>query len=164
MRCDENMKLTRLIQYFSGSARDALEGCMLIGRETGYDKASKILEERFGYPDMITEGIVINLRCGKPVKSAPELLRLSDELSNASMILTDLNMTHEVVPQSVIVEILEWTPFYVQQNGKNELWVLRKLREHIPNFTICVICDRYCNKSHWSRRWATLPEARQICA
>ena len=98
MRCDENIKLTRLIQYCSGSARDALEGCMLIGGKTGYEKARKILEERFGDPDMITERIVINLRRGKPVKSAPELLRLSDELSNASMILTDLNMTHEVAP------------------------------------------------------------------
>ena len=160
MRCDENMKLTRLLQYCSGSARDALEGCMLIGGKTGYDKARKILEERFGDPDMITERIVINLRRGKPVKSAPELLRLSDELSNASMILTDLNMTHEVAPQSVIVDILERTPFYVQQKWQKRALGIKKASGSYPKFQdLCEFVSDIANEAtdpvygqHYPRR------------
>ena len=160
MRCDENMKLTRLLQYCSGSARDALEGCMLIGGKTGYDKARKILEERFGDPHMITERIVINLRRGKPVKSAPELLRLSDELSNASMILTDLNMTHEVAPQSVIVDILERTPFYVQQKWQKRALGIKKGSGSYPKFQdLCEFVSDIANEAtdpvygqHYPRR------------
>ena len=41
----------------------------------GYDNTQTILEEGFGHPDMITVRMVINLRCGKPTKSAQEVLR-----------------------------------------------------------------------------------------
>ena len=69
---------------------------------------------------MITDCFAINFRHDKPTKSAQKMLGLSDELSNASMILADLNMSHEVAPQTFAVDVLERTPFHVQQNDKKK--------------------------------------------
>ena len=74
---DDNMKLRRLIQYCSGPARDALDGCMLISGSGRYKRARKILEERFGNPHRVTERIVSNIRYGKSVRTPQELLQFS---------------------------------------------------------------------------------------
>ena len=39
-------KLTRLLQYTTGAARDAIDCCSLIGGSKGYDEARRILSER----------------------------------------------------------------------------------------------------------------------
>ena len=44
---DGDLKLTRLMQYTAGPAKQAIRGCQLIGGEKGYDQANKVLEERF---------------------------------------------------------------------------------------------------------------------
>ena len=68
MCLDDNLKLTRLVHYCSGSAKASIEGCMLLGT-TGYCEARKILQSRFGNPNMISERIVSNLRDGKQARS-----------------------------------------------------------------------------------------------
>lgn len=51
--CDDgNLKLTRLMQYTAGLAKDAIRGCSLIGGDKGYQQARSILETRFGNPHL----------------------------------------------------------------------------------------------------------------
>ena len=38
--CNSDLKLTRLMQYTVGPAKDAIRNCQLIGGDTGYRKAS----------------------------------------------------------------------------------------------------------------------------
>ncbi|PIK45352.1 hypothetical protein BSL78_17773 [Apostichopus japonicus] len=47
--CEDNdSKLSRLMQYTSGSAKEAIRSCQLVGGSSGYAKARSILENRFG--------------------------------------------------------------------------------------------------------------------
>ena len=41
-------KLTRLLQYTTGKAKDAIRSCALVGGEKGYTQARDILFKRFG--------------------------------------------------------------------------------------------------------------------
>ena len=43
---DGQVKLTRLLQYTSGSAKAAIRNCALIGGESGYSQARDILHNR----------------------------------------------------------------------------------------------------------------------
>ena len=47
-------KLTRLLQYTTDTARDAIDCCALIGGDQGYNEARRILGGRFGDPYIIT--------------------------------------------------------------------------------------------------------------
>ena len=62
---DGQAKLTRLLQYTTGSARSAIDCCALIGGSKGYDEASTILEERFGDPYVITTTLLEKLTVNK---------------------------------------------------------------------------------------------------
>ena len=64
---DDNQKLSRLIQYCSGAAKSSIEGCILRGSD-GYKEARKILAERFGNPDVVSEQVIANIRHGKLIK------------------------------------------------------------------------------------------------
>ena len=45
---DDQIKLTRLLQYTTGQAKAAIKNCSLIGGSPGYSKARKILQSIFG--------------------------------------------------------------------------------------------------------------------
>ena len=51
---DGQGKLTHILQYTTGSARSAIDGCKLIGDSKGYDETRTIREERFRDPYVIT--------------------------------------------------------------------------------------------------------------
>ena len=62
---DSNVKLTRLVQYTGGAAKEAIRGCLLISGDKGYQRVRAILESRFGNSHLVTEQIVHELRAGK---------------------------------------------------------------------------------------------------
>ena len=70
---DPDLKLTRLLQYVSGSALEAVRCCLLIGGVSGYSQARNILEARFDNSYLVKEKIVKELRLGKPVRSPDDI-------------------------------------------------------------------------------------------
>ena len=70
---DPDLKLTRLLQYVSCSALEAVRSCLLIGGVSGYSQARNILEARFGNSYLAKEKIVKELRLGKPVRSPDDI-------------------------------------------------------------------------------------------
>ena len=80
---DDNVKLTRLLQYTSGSAKDAIKNCALVGGTEGYRQAREILKNRYGNPHLVSQRIIGDLKNGKHITKANELQQLADELSMA---------------------------------------------------------------------------------
>jgi len=54
---DDDAKLSRLLQYTTGAAKDAIRSCALIGGTEGYLQAQKLLQKRFGNTHLITNKI-----------------------------------------------------------------------------------------------------------
>ncbi|XP_013418188.1 uncharacterized protein LOC106179202 [Lingula anatina] len=103
---DKNVKLTRLLQYTSGAAKDAIKNCVLIG-ESGYDKAREILKARFGNDHLVAQRIINDLKSGKNVNTPDELQKLADDLQVASVTLEKLDMLSEVENQKTILDIVK---------------------------------------------------------
>ena len=112
---DGQAKLTRLLQYTTGSARSAIDCCVLIGGSKGYDEARTILEERFGDPYVITTTLLEKLTVNKEVRSPAALRSLADELNSARIILqaksmyTELNNQHHIKAIGSRLSTLLWS-------------------------------------------------------
>ena len=53
MKIDHQVKLTRLLQYTSGTAKSAIKNCSLVGGKEGYQQARSILKARFANSHLI---------------------------------------------------------------------------------------------------------------
>ncbi len=107
-------KLSRLMQYTSGSAKEAIRSCQLAGGSQGYSKARELLQTRFGNPHLATEHIISMLKDPKPVKNQAEIQQLADSLESAYMVLCQLNTVSEVDNQYNMLSIVNRLPMYVQ--------------------------------------------------
>ena len=59
---DDKVRLTRLLQYTTGSAKQAIQGCILIDGDSGYKQARDILCQRFGNKHLVVNRILNSLR------------------------------------------------------------------------------------------------------
>ena len=105
---DDQVKLTRLLQYMTGDAAIALRSCALIGGSSGYAQAREVLKSRFGSSHLVAQRVINDLRNGKTVSSAAEVRKLADDLTTAYQILSKIgaNMYSEVNNQHFIQDIL----------------------------------------------------------
>ena len=105
---DDQVKLTRLLQYMTGDAAIALRSCALIGGSSGYAQAREVLKSRFGSSHLVAQRVINDLINGKTVSSAAEVRKLADDLTTAYQILSKIgaNMYSEVNNQHFIQDIL----------------------------------------------------------
>ncbi|ESP02063.1 hypothetical protein LOTGIDRAFT_157204 [Lottia gigantea] len=89
-----NSLLNLLQQYCVGNASKLISGCSSIDPHEGYLDALDTLERRCGNPHSIPDKLITSLRSGKFLKTAQDLLSLSDSLRDAYTILYEL---HEVI-------------------------------------------------------------------
>ena len=78
---DDQVKLTRLLQYMTGDAAIALRSCALIGGSSGYAQAREVLKSRFGSSHLVAQRVINDLKNGKTVSSAAEVRKLADDLT-----------------------------------------------------------------------------------
>ena len=105
---DDQVKLTRLLQYMTGDAAIALRSCALIGGSSGYAQAREVFKSRFGSSHLVAQRVINDLRNGKTVSSAAEVRKLADDLTTAYQILSKIgaNMYSEVNNHHFIQDIL----------------------------------------------------------
>ena len=131
---DGDMKLTRLLQYTSGEAKEAIRVCQLIGGDEGYEEAREMLENRFGNAHLVTERIIRNLKSGKPAKTPKEIQQLADDMRNAQLVLEKLKMSKEVDSQAVVLDIIGRLPRYIQIHWKKVALEKKKKDDTYPEF------------------------------
>ena len=88
--CDFSRRLQLLIQFCTGKARRAIEGCILLQPQEGYMKAKNILAERFGDAYAVSNSWLKKISCGPVIKPGDRggLQELADDLENCEMTLT----------------------------------------------------------------------------
>ena len=92
-------RLTRLIQYTSGEAKDLAKGCVYLNPEDGYKKAKELLQKRFGDPLRVLAAYQRELREWKPIKSldTASLQRLYTFLVKTSNIATEHFNSYQIL-------------------------------------------------------------------
>ena len=133
---DDQVKLTRLLQYMTGDAAIALRSCALIGGSSGYAQAREVLKSRFGSSHLVAQRVINDLRNGKTVSSAAEVRMLADDLTTAYQILSKIgaNMYSEVNNQHFIQDIL--TRCHPQVRNRWRKFALEnfELKREYPDF------------------------------
>ena len=86
---DSKRKLDLLLSLCTGKALRAIEGCLFLSPDIGYQEAHKRLEQRFGQHIAIIEAYVEKLTSGPPIKDTDHngLTSLTDDMFNCLMTL-----------------------------------------------------------------------------
>ena len=102
---DGSKRLSQLLFHTTGAAHDAVKSCIGVGSTEGYDRAITKLNYRFGSSYVISESIISDLTNYRDVSTAADLRQFSDSLSNADVLLSQLNKLPEVDTQKFILSV-----------------------------------------------------------
>ena len=130
---DGQLKLTRLLQYTSGSAKAAIRNCSLIGGESGYSQARDILHNICGNAHLVSQKLISELKTGKRVVNADDLQQLADELSMAVTALEQLGKLSELNTQQSMIDILHRCQPYTRNRWRNKALESKRLNDDYPN-------------------------------
>jgi len=131
---DGKMRLSRLLQYTTGKAKDAIRSCSLIGGEAGYLQARQILATRFGDDYIVSEHIAKDLKSGKPVRSPAELRQFADELLSGHATLEKMGQLQQVDNQSCIISIADRLQPYIRNRWKRHAVETKRESSVYPKF------------------------------
>ena len=135
---DDQIKLTRLLQYTSGPAKSAIKTCALVGGSSGYQQAHSILKARFGNDHLVSQSIISQLKSDKTVVRSTDMQQLADELSMASVALSKLSMCGEVDNQRTILDILQRCPQHIRAKWRQKALDYKGATGSYPNFEVFV--------------------------
>ena len=128
-------KLNRLVSYTTGVVKTSIQSCLIIGGDAGYNTARAILQDRFGNKLVIAQAIINSLRDGLPVKTAADLRKLADELTNCDIILTRLGSVQEVESQRFIASIVDRLQPFLKGKWKKMAMGMKLKKQRYPKFS-----------------------------
>ena len=139
----DKVKLTRLLQFTTGDAHEAIRSCSLISGDEGYREARAILKKRFGSDHLISERTIRDLIGGSVARSPLLLQKLGDAAANAERILRSLNQLAELNSQQTITAVVERLPTYIKNDWRKQATRMKRKEGRYPNFSelVCFLQD-----------------------
>ena len=102
---NDGAKLTRLLYYCTGPAKNVIQCCSVMKPTEGYKRARQLLKDRFGDEYVIAEAWVGKISESKPISahdtSGLGLQEFADDLRNCEQTLTAMNYLAEINTQRV---------------------------------------------------------------
>ncbi len=113
---DNRQKLSYLIQYCSGDAKEAIVDCVFMEPEAGYMTARDILKRQFGSPHIISRSYIKSLKEGPQVKPNDSigLSRLSMQMERCEITLDHMGYSSDINSTDTILTISRRLPFYLR--------------------------------------------------
>ena len=112
---DNQLRLSYLIQYCEGEAKESIEDCVLLEDE-GYKRARTILHSRYGRPHIIARSYIDNLVYGPQIKASDinGLSRLSLEMQKCDISLSQLGFVSDVDNSENLRRIVKRLPMHMR--------------------------------------------------
>ncbi|CAH8485099.1 unnamed protein product [Dicrocoelium dendriticum] len=132
---DPTIRLSYLIQYCCGEAKEAIESCLILDPGEGFEEAMNILRRRFGRPHMIARTHINALTDGPNIRpnDFTALSRLAVELRSCYLTLKQLRYESDLNASRTISSIVRRLPNHLQFKwAEHAARVIRTERE--PNF------------------------------
>jgi hypothetical protein len=110
--------LSYLMYYCKGRAKEAIEHCVLIGGDLGYQTALSILEAHFGQPHMVAKAVTQTLFEGPKIDQSDVegLSHLVRQMTGSLLTMTQLNKSGDLDCSSNISRIVRRLPFRMQDS------------------------------------------------
>ena len=113
---DAGVRLSYLIQYTGGKARDAIQNCIILPEVEGYLKAKKILRKNFGQKHIIMRAYIDRVTQGQQIRSgeSEKRLQLARDMRNCLLNSTQLNYRADINAMDTLSKIVKKLPSYLQ--------------------------------------------------
>ena len=131
---DPSARLSRLIRFTKGQAKNAITPCSLLPAKEGYREARRILKKRFGDDNLIMGKMVDSIQNGKTVRSPTDLQELVDELNNCHNTLQRMGKIREVDSQCVIRRVVDRLQKHHQFKWRDHAVDIKKKTGSYPSF------------------------------
>ena len=138
---DPAARLTRLIQYTTDEAEDAISSCTIMEPSHGYETAREILKDRFGNNFVIAKAWLDKITSGKGIRVDDPLLpkalrKLSDDTKNCKITLDAMGPEYviEMNSQNSILKIVTKLPGYLKARWRKEAVDLQLKHGRLPRF------------------------------
>ena len=132
---DDHLKLTYLIQYCCGDAKESICDCVILNPQSGYTKARQILLKRFGKPHLVARAYVKQLIEGPAIKPSDHnaLTKLSMKMDKCLLTLSEMGFCTDLDNCENLLKIVRRLPMYLRAQWADRAdYVLESGRE--PNF------------------------------
>ena len=116
MVSDDRKRLSYLIQYCKGEARESIEDCILLDPAAGYARARQILQKTYGKPHVIARAYVGKLVNGPQIKigDVKGLSQLSLLMRKAEMTLNQMGYTADLDNCENLMRIVRRLPLHLR--------------------------------------------------
>jgi hypothetical protein len=133
---DEVSKLTRLLQYTTGDAKRAIQGCsMMRDPADGYNEAMRILKRRFGSDEIVANAWISKITDGEAIKNndSKGLRYMADDMQTSYCVLESIGMTNEIDHQRGLLRIVQRLPPFLQTRWRKTVADLKR-EDRTPRF------------------------------
>ena len=131
---DHSSRLTRLLQYCTGPAKQLIQCCAMMPSSQGYTRARALLKERFGNEFLVCTTFIERATHGGAIMGNTGLRSYSDELRNGYEMLNAMNCLGEMNIQSNLMKIVSRLPNYVQNCWRHEVSRIKREQMRLPSF------------------------------
>ena len=113
---DYSVRLSYLIQYSTGPAREAIEHCVILPAEEGYLMAKEILRKNFGQKHNIVQAFIEKVVTGPQTKpgGSDKLMQLARDMRNCLLNSTQMNYKADINAMDTLTKIVKRPPSYLQ--------------------------------------------------
>ena len=113
---DDNLRLSYLIQYCTGKAKEAIENCVILPGAEGYKAARDILKRNFAQRHVITRSLVHQVVKGPQLKSSDEekLSQLARDLRICQLNSSEMRYEADINSMDTLTKIVMRLPLYMQ--------------------------------------------------
>ncbi|XP_071476616.1 uncharacterized protein [Diadema antillarum] len=134
---DDRTRLTYLIQYCSGKARNSIENCVLMEPREGYAEAKRILREQFGQPHVVANAHLDKILKRSQVKQNDHagLWDLARDMKHCGMVLAQMGYLADANGSETLLKIQRLLPVHLQAEWARRAHAMM-VRCVVPNFDL----------------------------
>ncbi|XP_013410717.1 uncharacterized protein LOC106173924 [Lingula anatina] len=113
---DFRSKLSYLIQYCTGEAKEAIKSCVILEPEEGYFQARNILQTHFGQKHIIIKAMLEKIVTGPPIKASDvtRISKLSRDMTTCQMTASKMGYYEDLNSMDTLEKVVRRLPQYLQ--------------------------------------------------
>ena len=113
---DDRLRLSYLIQYCKGEARDSIDDCVILEPAHGYRLAREILDSRYGRKHIIAQSYINKLVDGEAIKAADSvaLSKFALHVRKCHMTLEKIGYLNDLNNRDTISKVVRRLPAFLK--------------------------------------------------
>ncbi|XP_038062679.1 uncharacterized protein LOC119733173 [Patiria miniata] len=133
---EDRVKLTYLIQFCRGKARESIENCVLMEEKAGYKLAKEILRDQFGQPHVITQSLINKVTDRQPIRpnDGAGLWELARQMRKCQVTLSQIGYSADMNSSDRLLKVQRLLPIHLQSEWAKRAQIMIQGNME-PNFS-----------------------------